>query len=783
MNRRIRFVGERVKIIEGPLLVTGKGKFTEDLNFPNTLHIAFLRSPFAHARVKRIDVSDALKIKGVVSALSGKDLGYECYSPQLKDAKTYKRYALAKNKVIYAGEPVAAVVAEDRYTAEDALELIQVEYEPLPVFLDAEEALESPPIHEDMPDNIYYHYSFQSGDVEKAFKSADKILKEKFENSSYTGAPIECRSCVAMYNHYTSELKVWVPNQLIHVLRTLLSHWLGLPENKISIYSQHIGGAFGTKCGGFPEEVVTCAGAMMVNRPVKWSESRRENLTSSVQVHEITHNIEVAFNNDGTILGLKDRIVANIGAYATVGNYEPVTHSWTYMSGCYKIPNIKADVYCVATNKGPFGAVRGFGRIMGAFTIERIMNLIARELGIDPVVVRLRNMLTSESFPYKSPTGMYYDKNSFVEIFQLALEKFDYYKWRETQKRLRNEGKRIGIGISHSFGPSGLDASKTQGIPGWELIRMRMTPTGRVTIFTALCPHGQSHVTILSQIAADELGISMDDITVIHGDTDSTPYGVGTWADRSATAGGAAVIDAAKRLKKKIAMIAAYNLGTTPDKIKVEDGKAFVADEPSKQLSYADIAHIAYYRSDLMPAELEPGLEVIGVFKPPNIHLPDEKGRRNESPTYSSSVHFAAVEVDVETGEVKVLRYLTVHDSGIVINPAIVEGMVIGCVAQGLGVSLLEEIRYSHSGQPLSSTFMDYLLPSADFVPKIEVVTYETPSSVLGGFRGAGQSGSMATPAAIFNAVEDALADLNIRLVNKLPLTPERLWQAVRKVY
>jgi carbon-monoxide dehydrogenase large subunit len=539
-DRAHKYIGARLRTKEGLRLVTGKGVFTDDVKLPNMLRATFLRSPYAHARIKKIDVTNASRMRNVVLAITGEDARFECYSASVGNEALYKRYALTTDKTIYAGEPVAAVVAEDPGTAEDALDLIDIDYEPLPVVLDVEDALKpnAPRVHEEMRDNVYWRYHYDFGNGEGVATKAAYVLEERFTNAGYTGAPIETRSCLASYNQFTGELDVWVNNQLIHPLKTLLSGWLNIPEHLITLQVQDIGGAFGTKCGGFPEEVATCVLSILTKRPVKWTESRRENMLSSAQVHEITHDVRVEVDKNGLLMGLDDKITANIGAYAGVGNFETVTHYWMYLPGPYKLPRYSVDVCCVATNKGPFGPVRGFGRIMGSFVIERVMDLVAKRIGLDPAELRQRNMIRSSEFPYTLVTGMHYDKNRFVECFEKAIQEFGYSGWREKQAKLRrHDGRRIGIGISQSIGPSGLDASRSQGIPGWETIWMRMDPKGKITVATGLCAHGQCHETMLSQIAAEELSVDIDDVLVIHGNTRATPYSLGTWSDRSGTWG------------------------------------------------------------------------------------------------------------------------------------------------------------------------------------------------------------------------------------------------------
>jgi aerobic carbon-monoxide dehydrogenase large subunit len=773
-----KYVGKNVKIKEGPDLLAGRATFTDDMKLSGMTYVSFLRSPYAHAKINKIDIGRALRAKGVLFVLTGKDVTYECYSPSMKGVRPYTRYALPRDKVIYAGEPVAAVVTTDRYSGEDALEMIDVEYEPLPVVREADEALkaDAPKVHEEMSDNLYYETHFETGNVERSFENADYTVEQTFSNGGYTGAPIECRSCIASFNPASQTLKVWLPSQLIHPLKSMLSSWLHIPEHLITVYSPQVGGGFGTKCGGFPEEVITCAISMMTGRPAKWNESRSENMMSSVQLHEIVHHTRVAFDKRGTILALSDRIVANIGSYATVGNFEPVTHSWTYLPGSYIIPNMKVDVYCVATNKGPFGAVRGFGRTMGSFTIERVLEIISQKLGIDPLEIRLRNVIKPNALPYLSATGEYYDNNGFLDCLERNRRAFKYEKWREFQSSSKRKGRLVGIGVSTSLGPSGLDTIKTQGIPGWESVWMRMDPSGKFTIASGLCANGQSHSTILSQIAADILSVGIDDIRLIEGDTDSTPYGMGSWSDRSAVAGGVATMHASKKLRERIVRIASAILDVSSDEVILRGGKA-ISIRDSRSVTFAEIAQTAYYRTDKIPLDMEPGMEVVGMFVPPNIRYPDESGRRNESPTYSNSSHMVALEVDPETGKVVILQYTTIHDAGTAINPGILEGQAEGCLAQGLGIALTEELGYDSSGQMIAPTFMDYLIPSADVIPSnVEIKLLETPSSVEGGFRGGGQSGSMATPGAIANAVQDALGVQ----ANDIPLSPERIWRLMK---
>ncbi|MDA4131172.1 MAG: xanthine dehydrogenase family protein molybdopterin-binding subunit [Thaumarchaeota archaeon] len=778
------YSGLELKRKEDPRFLTGRSTFVDDIQLPHMLYAAFLRSPYAHAIVKNVDPSDALTTKGVESVLIGSDGNWTAITPHIVGMKPYTRHALARGKVRYSGEPVAVVLARDRYLAEDGLESIHVDYDPLPVVASASDATKpnAPLVHEAWGDNVYLHYNHEFGNAIDALSKADLVFSETFKSSRYTGTPIEPRAILASYDPFDQMLTVWSATQMAHGFRSITSTLLGIPENRMHVIAPDVGGAFGIKTAGTPEDVMVCALAMKTGKPVKWIETRTENLLSSVHCHELVHDIEAGFSKSGKFLALRTKVTADIGAYTTIGGFEPVTHSWYYLPGQYDLPNYSVDVSCIATNKAPFGAVRGFGRVVGAFVMERVMEIAARKLGIDPAEIRYLNMIKPRDFPYTSVTGMYLDNNSFVECTQKALAFFDYKRWREEQKRLaKEEGRFVGIGISSSIGPSGLSASKTQGLPGYEPVRMALDPSGRATVYTGVCPHGQGHETILSQLAADQLGILFEDVTIVHGDTGSTPYSLGTWSDRSAVAAGTATILAAQKIRQKAIRIASHLLTIPEEELILSGGKVLSAKNPSIFMSLAEIGRIAYYRNDQLPPGMEPGLEFISVFDPKNVISQDAQGRRNESPTYSNSAHIAAVEVDPSTGSTKILRYVIAHDSGFVINPAIVDSIIHGCIAQGIGAGLCEELVYDKEGQLLTSSFMDYIIPSAEMIPPIDIIRVETPSpSTIIGFRGAGQSGSMATPAAIANAVEDALIPLGIT-IDQMPLTEQRIWEKIQR--
>lgn len=778
-----RYSGFPIKRKEDFRYLTGRSEFVDDIKLPHTLYASFLRSTMAHARIRSIDTSVALSMKGVLKILTGNDGDWISFRPHVTGMKPYVRNALARDKVRFVGEPIAVVLSTDRYIAEDALEKIEVDYEPLKVVPDANGALKSDSqlVHENWGDNIYLHYEHKFGEIDATMEKADLVFSEDFKSARYTGTPIEARAILSSYDPADHMLTIWSSTQMAHGFRSIMSELLGHPENNMRVIAPDVGGAFGIKTAGTPEDVMVCVLSMQTGMPVKWIETRTENLLSGVHCHEIIHRVTAAFTREGKLFGLKTKIIADIGAFVTVGGFEPITHSWYYLPGQYKLPSYAVEVDCVATNKAPFGAVRGFGRVVGAFVIERILDIAAKKLGIDPIQIRMKNTIQPSDFPYTSITGMYLDKNSFVECALKALDLFDYKRWRNEQARLRSEGKYLGIGFSSSLGPSGLSASKTQGLPGYEPVRLVIDPAGKATLYTGVCPHGQGHETILAQLVADELGLELDEVTVIHGDTSSTPYGLGTWSDRSAVAAGSAAISAARQIQSKILAIASKILVTHPDNLEIFNGRVRSKSSPENAISMSEIGRIAYYKIDQLPNGFAPGLEVTSYYDPANIVDQDAQGRRNESPTYSNSTHLAAVEVDIHTGAVKVLKYVVAHDSGFLINPGIVDGIVHGCIAQGLGAALSEELIYDSNGQLVTGTFMDYVIPSADMIPPIELAHLETLStSTILGFKGAGQSGSMATPAAIANAVDDAFTPFGT-IVKEMPLTQSRVWHLSHK--
>lgn len=770
-------MGRSVKRKEDPILLMGKGTYVDDLHLPGMLYVAFYRSPYAHARIKAIDLSKVKEHPAVVAVMTGRDgarlLPSWMKYPGLRDVE---RYSLALDKVRFVGDPVVAVVATDRYMAEDATELVEVDYEPLPPVVDAEKAVRTgaPLLYEKWGDNILLLRKFSGGDVEKAFHEADLIVQERLRSHRYTPTPIEPRGIVAHYEPVAGELTVWASSQFPHVLRTYLAQTLDFPEHRIRVIAPHVGGGFGPKSNVFPDEVTTVQLAIKLGKPVKWIETRREHLLACAHAREQVHYVEAAFKRDGTLLAVRDRVYADFGVYGPFWTEsQPAMLSVTALPGPYRLRNYAYDLYCVVTNKAPYGAHRGFGRPVGAYVIERIMDIAARQLGLDPAHIRLKNMVGPDEMPYTAITGVIYDTGNYPEALQRALKFSEYRRLRDEQAQLRRQGRYVGIGLGtyvEYTAPNSARLAKALGwqVGGYDSATIKIDPSGRVTAYTGIVSQGQSHETIFGQVVADELGVSPDDIIVREGDTNTCPYGFGAWASRgTVTAGGACVL-AGRKLRQKIVTIAGHVMGIPPEDLDVAGGLVFVRADPAHAVTVREIAELAIRTPTKLPPGMEAGLETTVHFEP-------------EGPTTCSyAVHIAMVEVDIETGNLRFHKYFVFDDSGRVINPMTVYGQIHGAVAHGLGGTIYEELVYDENGQLLTSSFVDYLVPTSQEIPRIEIDHMETPSLTPGGFKGMGEGGSIPTPATICNAVEDALAPLGVKILDT-PLSPERLLRVIRE--
>ncbi len=776
-----RIFGSGIRRREDPRLITGQASYTDDIKLPHMAHVAILRSPHAHARITNIDTSAAAESPGVVAVYTGTDTDsvlnpIPCaWIVPDTDTKAVAYPAMASEIVRYVGEAVAVVVAEDRYQAEDALELITVDYEPLPVVVNPEAAMQAgaPQLHDDAPSNQAFHWVAAGGDTDAAFESAEVTVKDTIIQQRLIPNAMEPRSAVASYMSSMGELTLWNTTQNPHIARFVTSMVTGLGEHKIRVIAPEVGGGFGSKIPVYPWEMLAVFCSMQLGRPVKWTETRTENYVASIHGRDHVQHVEMAANRDGTITGLRSLVYAGMGAYlSTAGPGVPtILHGLIY-SGPYDIPNIKADIYGVFTNTTPVDAYRGAGRPEATFLLERLVNLLADELGMDPVELRRKNLIPKFEDGHDVALGITYDSGDYLLPLDKALDHVNYRQLREEQARLREHNQYMGIAVSCYCEICGLGPSQVAGAVGfggglWESAIVRFYATGKVNVFIGTSPHGQGEETTFAQILSDELGVPVDDIEIVHGDTDNTPMGWGTYGSRTTVVGGAAVALAARKIKDKGKGLAAHLLEAAEEDIDYEDGKFFVRGSPDQNKTIQDIALMANVAWN-MPEGMEPGLEASAFYDPPNF-------------VYPFGTHVAVVMVDPDNGNIELTRYVAVDDCGPQINPMIVEGQVHGGVVQGAGQALWEGAVYDDSGQLLTGSMMDYAVPRAHMVPDIEVLSTVTPSphNPLG-IKGIGETGAIASTVTIYNAVMDALKPLGVTKLD-MPLTPERIWLAIHQ--
>jgi carbon-monoxide dehydrogenase large subunit len=766
-----RFVGSAVKRLEDPRLIQGQAQYVDDLAFPGTLHAFLLRSPHAHARLIRLDASDALKQPGVLAVLTAKDVAGKVRQKPLMIAppglKNPPRLPLAQEEVRFVGEPVALVLAGEKYQARDAADLIRVEYEPLPVVTDPEAALEpdAPKVYQDLPDNVVYEHSWKTGDLDAAFAKADRIIKGRFVNQRLAPLPLEPRGCLALYQG--GALTLWTSTQMPHRAKSMLAEALAFPEHQVRVVAPEVGGGFGCKVGLYDEEILAAFAAIRLGRPVKWIETRSESMVATNHGRGQIHEAELAVARDGTFLGLKVSGVADLGAYLEAFTAGPPLLCGRLITGAYRIPAASYSLRGAFTNKTPTAAYRGAGRPEGSFIIERMADLAAAELGLDPVQIRKRNFIQPEEFPYKTPSGLTYDSGRYALTLDKALEILDYPKFRSEQARARREGRHLGVGFSTFVETASTGPSRMMAFQGHEYGAVRVEPTGRVTVLTGTSPHGQGGETTFAQIVADELGLTPEDVTVLHGDTAVVPTGFGTGGSRGASVGGAAILVASQRVRDKAQRIAAHLLEAASEDIVLTEGKFHVKGLPDRAVTLREVAQAAH-RAAKLPPRMEPGLEASHVFDPPDFTIP-------------FGVYIAVVEVTPGTGEVKLLRFIGVDDVGTVINPMLLKGQLHGGIAQGIAQALWEEVVYDESGQLLSGSLMEYAAPKAGDLLMFELdhTVTPTPHNPLGA-KGAGEAGCVGAPQAVVNAVLDALSPLGIKSLD-MPLRPEKIWRAIRE--
>ena len=765
------YVGQSIKRFEDPRLVTGHGAFVGDLTLPDMLHAAVLRSQHAHARLRGVEVSAAHALPGVVAVLTGADIAgvlsgiptRAMTGERAVDALQAPEYPLlAHDKVCYVGQPIAIVVAQDPYVARDAIELITVDYEPLVPVLDPDAAArdDAPVIHEAMGTNVAMRLHQRAGDLEGAFAQADHVVRQRYVVQRVVPAPLETRGVLAQYQPQEDLLTVWNATQAPHRVKHFLVHLLQRPEQTVRVIAPDVGGSFGVKDCLFPEDVLIPYLALRLRRPVKWIEERRENMLA---YHGRGHSldIEAAVRRDGVLLGIRVYVVADIGAFFLLTTPSAPFNVCRRIIGPYHIPAISIELVGVLTNKTSTGAYRGTGSPEAAFGIERTMDLIAHDLELDPAEVHRRNFIPPDAFPYQAATGLTYDSGNYVQGMERALKLLDYPHWRAKARQQKPDEPLIGIGLA-TF----LKSSGAAGDHRVESAEVTITPSGDIIVYTGISPHGQGSETSFAQIVADELGVHPAQVRVRHSDTALFPFGEGTSASRGLIVGGSAVYAVVQEARQHLAHLASELLACPAEDIGFQNGLTFNRHKPEEQLPFLQLVAAASSRAH-GSVEGGRGLVVSGTYTLPGA-------------PFSFGAHAVIVEVSRETGQVTILRYVGVHDCGRIVNPRLVEGQIIGGIAQGLGQALTEDVVYSPEGQPLTGSLLDYALPKAHEIPPLILETLEVPSPTNPlGAKGIGSVSTVPAPAAVANAVLDALASFGVRHLDT-PLTPERIWRAMQ---
>jgi carbon-monoxide dehydrogenase large subunit len=780
-----REVGQARRRKEDARLITGRTQWTDNLVLPGMLHMALLRSPVAHARITSIDVSAAKEAPGVVAVFTGQDLAEEqgsipCAWPVTPDMVNPGHPSVAVDSVNHVGEAVAVVVARSRAAAADALELIDIDYDTLPVVLDMEEAVKDGAdlVHDQLSSNTSYHFVFDAGeagtgaDTQAAFDGADVVVSRRFVQQRLIPAFMEPRSVVVQPSG--DNFTMWSATQIPHVLRLMLAMVTGVAEHKLRVIAPDVGGGFGGKLQVNPEEVLALLVARRLGKPVKWTETRSESLMTAHHGRDQIQYIDIASDREGNVKGLRVRLLADMGAYLRLITPGVPALGAFMFPGIYKIPAYRFECDGVFTNKVPTDAYRGAGRPEATFAIERIMDELAVELGMDPLEVRRKNWIKAEEFPFTTVAGLVYDSGDYDTATQKALELLGYDELRAEQQRRResNDPVQLGIGVSTftemcGLAPSRVLGSLSYGAGGWESASIRMLPTGKVEVVTGSTPHGQGHETAWSQIVADQLGVPFEDVEVLHGDTAVAPKGMDTYGSRSLVVGGTAVVKAAEKVVAKARKVAAHLLEASEDDLEFESGKFRVRGTPGAELGIQEIA-LAVFAAHNYPEDVEPSIDAEATFDPENFSFPH-------------GTHLCAMEVDTDTGMVKIRKYACVDDIGTVVNPLIAEGQVHGGLAQGIAQALYEEAVYDADGNLTTGTFVDYLVPSAADLPHFETgnTVHEATSNPLGA-KGVGEAGTIASTPAVVNAALDAVRHLGVSDI-RMPLTPERVWRAIHE--
>jgi carbon-monoxide dehydrogenase large subunit len=774
---RRKYIGKSVLRTEDPVFLTGRAHYTDDIHVAGMLHGAFLRSTHPHAKILSIDTERALAIPGVHAVYTGADFDAITdpivTTVQRPEVETVTRMAMDSTVARYVGQPIALVVADSRYVAEDGVDAIDIEWEVLEPVMDAEKALAagSPILRPDLDTNNFAHIEFQRGDVEGLFASAERVFKKRFHHGRFGAQPLEGRGVLADWDTHSGELLMWSSTQVPHLIRTYAAGPLRVAESKVRVIADHVGGGFGMKAHVFDEEILIPAASKLIGKPVKWIEDRYEDLAASLHSKEMIIDLEIAVDKDNNFTAFRGNYLGIAGAWPA--------HPWTSLIDClpaaallpsiYDIQAVQTSIDSVFTNRCPSGAYRGVGWTPGHVAREVFIDEIARELEVDPVQLRLQNCIPDE--PFLTVTGMKYDGGSYAASIRKTMEMLDYDELRKKQAKLRKEGKYLGIGFSPYVEPTawGSEVAKANGFAAefFDAANVTIEPDGSVTVTTGCHNHGQAHYTTLAQVAADTLGVTFESIRVIQNDSAQAVYGTGTYASRTAVVAGGAIMRAGQEVRDKVIRLAAHAMEVSPEDIELADGIAQVKGVPDKKLSMAEIGFMSYYGGSARVPETEPMLTATRSYDPPE--------------TYSNGTITAIVEVDAETGKVDLQYMACCEDCGTMLNPMVVDGQMMGAIAQGIGGAMYEELAYDENGQFLAASLMDYLYPSTTEVPHIDISHIETPSSVTeGGIKGMGESGTIAAGAAVVNAIADAISGLGKVQVLKTPLGPSDVLDMIR---
>jgi carbon-monoxide dehydrogenase large subunit len=781
-----RYVGQAVRSIEGRAPIVGAAHYTNDFVFPGQLYAHIVRSPHAAARIRRIDTSGALKVSGVVRVLDGAEAAAHLQpithyiDPAVFGGKSAEVRVMAVDEVWCYGQPVAVVVAEDKRTARFAAQRIQIVYDVLEPVLDAEAAIE-PNARVVVPgwdSNIMMQAPFRNGDPDAAFAKAAHVVKTTVDIHRFSTQPIETRCYNAVWEHDIEGVTLYATAQNPHPLRHVLSEVLGMPESKIRVHAPVIGGAFGMKMHGHPEEALMCLLAKLTGRPVKWTETREECLL--IGAREQRHHMELAMDADGVILGLRDRYFANVGAPSACPGWGMAFLTGLTMPGPYAVRDIDVQMTVVITNKPSWNAARGYGKESTALALELAIEDAARQLGMDAAEIRLKNFIRADQFPYDSPTGLIYDSGDYSGAVLKAMHAIGYEGWKTKQAEGPKDGKYIGIGVAFELTPEGGALPGTM-VAGYDSSSVRVAPDGSVRILTGVTTPGTGNPTGIAQIVADELGVTMDAIEVTQGDTTTCPYGFGNYSGRSTIVGGGSAALAAQQVRAKVVTVAAALFDVPEADVELHRGVFSVKGQQGRTLTFKEVCYAAYTGAYSVAHGITLPLEATATFKPSNIrHTPDENGRINPYPSYSNAAYVTVCEVDVETGKTKVLAFAAAHDCGRVINPVLVEGQACGAISFGVGGAMFESIAFDSSGRQLTRSFMDYVMPRSEDLPPVQMVHHDSPNPVTYlGLKGAGEAGVGGSAAAVVNAINNALIPLGVSL-NTLPLSAPNVWGAIQ---